>query len=372
MAESREIYVVCGMGRDVTGLVSLVTAIISDTNGNIIDMEEDVFHGLFSIFLTVDLTGAKISGAQFVAKMQAVAHQSGLQIIAEKQQFTPRLRSKRMMRLLLIGPDHPGIVSGATFVLANNGVNVEGARMISRGELFAMEMDLDWSASSGSVASIERSVTAEMRKIGMRCFFQTGDVYRKPPRLIAFTTSRNLIEDGLREELLAGAGKPFPDRDKAAAALAGLKLETIGRITSGLRLNSDGEDLLHMLKQMGFAVALIVDGFDLFLNPLLECPYVDAIYANKLLTERAKLTGELERLPANEAGRKSIVLEAACDLKIGDADRLMIGDGAAAEVKLNDCGIRLVFPKDNVESLLSKKTITRAQIPAILSAFGPL
>lgn len=372
MAESREIYVVCGMGRDVTGLVSLVTAIISDTNGNIIDMEEGVFHGLFSIFLTVDLSGAKISGAQFIAKMQAVAHQSGLQIIAEKQQLMPRLRAKRMMRLLLIGPDHPGIVSGSTFVLANNGVNVEDARMISRGELFAMEMDLDWSASPGSAASIERSVAAEMKKVGMRCFFQTDDVYRKPPRLIAFTTNRNLVEEGLREELLAGAGNPVPDRAKAAAALAGLKLETIGRITSGLRLNSDGEDLLHMLKQMGFAVALIVDGFDLFLNPLLECPYVNAVYANRLLTEKAKLTGEMDRLPGGEAGRKSLVLEAARDLKIGDADKIIVGDGAAAEVKLSDCGIRLVFPKDNVESLVSKKAITPAQVPAILSAFGPL
>ena len=372
MAESREIYVVCGMGRDVTGLVSLVTAIISDTQGNIIDMEEDVFHGLFSIFLTVDLTGAKISGSQFIAKMQAVAHQSGLQIIAEKQQFTPRLREKRMMRLLLIGPDHPGIVSGSTFVLANNGVNVEGARMISRGELFAMEMDLDWSASSGSAASIERSVSAEMKKMGMRCFFQADDIYCKPPRLLAVTTNRNLIEEGLRGEFLAGAEKPFPYRGKAAAALAGLKLETVGRIIFGLRLSSDGEDLLHMLKQMGFMVALIVDGFDLFLNPLLECPYVNAIYANRLLTEKAKLTGELDRLPGNEAGRKSLVLEAARDLKIRDSDRVMVGDGPAADVKLRDCGIRLVLPKDNIEALISKKVITPAQVPAILGAFGPL
>jgi phosphoserine phosphatase len=370
MAESREIYVVCGMGRDVTGLVSLVTSIISDTNGNIIDMEEDVFHGLFSIFLTVDLTGAKISGAQFIAKMQAVAHQSGLQIVAEKQQFTPRLRAKRMMRLLLIGPDHPGIVSGATFVLANNGVNVEGARMISRGELFAMEMDLDRSASAGSTASIERSVTVEMKKMGMRCFFQTDDIYRKPPRLIAIATSRNLIEEGLREELLACAGRPFPDVGEAASVLNGLKLETVGRITSGLRLNSDGEDLLHMLKQMGFVVALVVDGFDLFLNPLLECPYVNKVYANRLLTEKAKLTGELDRLPGGDAGRRSLILEAARDLKIGDSDRVTVGDGMAADVKLSDCGIRLILPKDNIESLIAKKAITRAQVPAILSAFG--
>lgn len=372
MAELREIYVVCGMGRDVTGLVSLVTSIISDTHGNIIDMEEDVFHGLFSIFLTVDLTGAKISGAQFIATMQAVAHQSGLQIIAEKQQFLPRLRAKRMMRLLLIGADHPGIVSSATFVLANNGVNVEGARMISRGELFAMEMDLDWSAAAGPRASIEKSVAAEMNKIGMRCFFQTEDIYRKYPRLIAFTVNRNLVEEGLREELLSGAEKPFPDQRTAAAALGGLKLETVGRITSGLRLNSDGEDLLHMLKQMGFVVVLITEGFDLFLNPLLEYPYVNRIHAHRLLTEKARLTGELERIPGDEIRRASLASEVARDLKVKEADMIVIGDSAPAEVKLRDCGFHVVLPKDSINSLVAKKMITSAQIPAILSAFGPL
>jgi len=372
MAEPKETYVVCGMGRDVTGLVSLVTSIISDTNGNIIDMEEDVFHGLFSIFLTVDLTHAKIGGAQFVAKMQAVAHQSGLQIIAEKQKFMPRVRTKRMMRLLLIGADHPGIVSAATFVLANNGVNVEGARMISRGALFAMEMDLDWSASAGSRASIERSVAVEMRKIGMRCFFQTEDIYRKRPRLIVFTVSRNLVEEGLREELLAAAEKPCPDQGRAAAALGGLKLETVGRITSGLRLNSDGEDLLHMLKQMGFVVVLITDGFDLFLNPLLEYPYVDRIYGHRLLTEKARLTGELERIPGDEIRRTALASEVAQDLKVKEADMIIIGDSAPAEVKLRDCGIRVVLPRDTIKSLISKKVITSAQVPAILGAFGPL
>jgi phosphoserine phosphatase len=372
MAEPRGIYVVCGMGRDVTGLVSLVTSIISDTNGNIIDMEEDVFHGLFSIFLTVDLTGAKISGSQFIAKMQAVAHQAGLQIIAEKQQFMPRLKAKRMIRLVLIGADHPGIVSGATFVLANNGVNIEGARMISRGGLFAMEMDLDWSSSAASRASIERSVAAEMKKIGMRCFFQAEDIYRTRQRLIVFTVSRNLVEEGLREELLAGTEKPSHDQRKVAAALGGLKLETVGRITSGLRLNSDGEDLLHMLKQMGFVVALITDGFDLFLNPLLEYPCVDRIHANRLLTEKARLTGDLERLSGDETGRKAIASEMARDLRVGEADMIFIGDHAPAEVKLRDCGIRVVLPKDNIKSLISRKVISSAQVPAILSAFGPL
>ncbi len=372
MAEPRETYVVCGMGRDVTGLVSLVTSIISDTNGNIIDMEEDVFHGLFSIFLTVDLTHAKVGGAQFVATMQAVAHQSGLQIIAEKQKFIPHLKAKRMMRLILIGADHAGIVSSATFVLANNGVNIDSARMISRGELFAMEMDLDWSASAGSRASIEKSVTAEMGKIGMRCFFQTDDIYRKRHRLIIFTVGRNLVEEGIREELLAVAGTPCPERGKAAAALGGLKLETAGRITSGLRLNSDGEDLFNMLKHMGFSIALMTDGFDLFLNPLLEYPYVDRVYGHRLLTERARLTGELEPLPGGEVRRRALASEMARDLKIKEADVIIIGDSAPAEVNLRDCGIRVVLSRDMIKSLVAKKVISSAQIPAILRAFGSL
>lgn len=371
MDGEREIYVVSGMGRDVTGLVSLVTSILSDTHANILDLEENVFHGLFSIFFTVDLTGANISGLQFIAKMQAVAHQSGLQIIAERQRLLPRPKARRVMRLLLLGQDHPGIVSCATFVLANNGVNIEGAKMISRGTLFAMEMDLDWGSSPCSGPMIERSAAAEMKKVGIRCFFQREDVYHKRPRLLVLTTGRNLVDEALRDELVAGAGKEAGAGRKSAAVLEGLKVETVARITADLRFNSEGEDLLHTLKAMGWVVVFLVDGLDLFLEPLRGHQCIDRICSDRLLTDKGKLTGRVEQLVRDEAGRRALVAGIAREKGISPAETVVVGPAAPADIVVPELGIRVVLDKANLLSLVSKEVIAPSQIPGVLAAFGP-
>jgi len=372
MERERDIYVICGMGRDVTGLISLVTSIISDTKSNIIDMEESVFHGLFSIFLTIDLTESKISGTQFIAKMQAVAHQSGLQIIAEKQSFSPRTRAKRMMRLLLIGADHPGIVSRATFVLANNGVNIDWARMISRGNVFAMEMDMDRATSPHSVSEIEDSVSAEMEKLGIRCFFQVEDLYCKHPRIVVFAISRNLIEKHLREELLAEAGRAAAGDRSTVANLHGLGMDAVKALTAGVRLNSETEDLLHSLKIMGYVVVLIPGGYDPFLDPLRAQACIDHLRCDSLLVEKGKLTGKVTQGEKVAQKRSALIAEVARAEQVSGDNIIVIGDHDPADIILRDCGISVLLDKKTIFALISKGVLTRKQIPALLSAFGPL
>ena len=364
MDAEREIYVVSGMGRDVTGLVSLVTSIVSDMRANILDLEENVFHGLFSIFFTVDLTEAKITGLQFIAKMQAVAHQSGLQIAAERQRLLPRPKPRRVMRLVLLGRDQPGIISTATFVLANNGVNIEGARMFSRGELFAMEMALDWGSSPCSGPLIERSVAAEMRKTGIRCFFQRDDVYRIRPRLLVLAPGRNLLDESLRGELLAAAG------EGASAGLEGLKVETVARITAGLRFTCEGDDLLHALKAMGWVVVLLSHGIDLFLDPLRGHQCIDRIFCDQALTEKGKLTGRVEALVRDEGGRRALFASLAREKGIAAAEIVVVGDDACADIPLSEFGLRVRIDKANLLSLIEKKIVVPAQIPAVLASFG--
>ncbi|MDD5555675.1 MAG: hypothetical protein PHN82_00320 [bacterium] len=366
--EQRDVYVISGMGRDVTGLVSLVTSIISGANGNIIDLEEGVFHGLFSIFLTVDLAGANVTGLQFIAEMQAVAHQSGLRIVAERQRFAGRPRPRRMLRILLLGPDHPGIVSGATYLLANNGVNVERAQMISRGDLFAMEMDCDTGSSPCAVDQIEAAVVSEMEKIGIRPFFQAADVYRKKERLVALLPGGNLLEDAAREAL---SPRPGATLAEAAEVLAGLRVEAVARAVAGLRLSSESEDLLHALRMMGCRTVLMADGLDLLLRPLASCACVDRVVAGRLVTEKGRLTGAVEPLPTDAAARRALLDAVARELGITAGEMICIGGGPPAEILIRDCGVRVLPDLAGIRALASKGALAEAQLPAIARAFGP-
>jgi phosphoserine phosphatase len=359
MEQTKDLYIVSGIGRDVTGLISLITAIISDINGNIIDLEESVLHGVFSIFITADLSNAKIRGAEFISEMQAVAHQSGLQIVAEKHRLHRRLHPRRMFRLLLLGPDHPGIVSAAAFELANHGINIERARMISRGDLFAMEMELDCSECSGSLGSIETAVSNKMKTLGIHSYFQREDMYNKSKRLLVFNLDHTLLNKGIAAEMSGLAGGAGQGDDRGAHALKGVSLKTIESIAGSARFTTDAEELLHALKTMGFMVGLVSSGYELFLAPLLSRTLLDYLAADRLLHDGPELTGEVELRVDTEEKRRSFIErlreESGCN------EVIVIGTRAPADISVADCAIRIV---------LDGKQVPLHLLRPVLAAYG--
>ncbi|MEJ2053763.1 MAG: ACT domain-containing protein, partial [Calditrichaceae bacterium] len=56
----QRLYIVHGMGNDAVGLVGGITEPIASAGGNIVDLRQDVLHGLFTIYLVVDLTDCEI------------------------------------------------------------------------------------------------------------------------------------------------------------------------------------------------------------------------------------------------------------------------------------------------------------------------
>jgi len=57
--------VVTVLGRDRPGLVADITKEIAKQNGNIVDIEQSVIRGLFSMFMLVDLESATVSYQAF-------------------------------------------------------------------------------------------------------------------------------------------------------------------------------------------------------------------------------------------------------------------------------------------------------------------
>ena len=69
---NQKLYIIFGTGPDSVGLVDKITAPISSINGNIIDLRQDVLHGLFTVFMVVDLAGARAT----VEEVQALVDSS--------------------------------------------------------------------------------------------------------------------------------------------------------------------------------------------------------------------------------------------------------------------------------------------------------
>ncbi|HOM28835.1 MAG TPA: ACT domain-containing protein, partial [Deltaproteobacteria bacterium] len=87
----RMLYVVYGIGADEVGLVGAITSPIASVRGNIVDMHQDVMHGLFTIYMLVDLSAATVSVKEFKSIVEQISAGTGLRLSVER--YTPTARS---------------------------------------------------------------------------------------------------------------------------------------------------------------------------------------------------------------------------------------------------------------------------------------
>ncbi|HQI82392.1 MAG TPA: ACT domain-containing protein, partial [Deltaproteobacteria bacterium] len=81
---NRMLYIVYGIGTDSVGLVGAITSPIARVRGNIVDLRQDVLHGLFTIYLVVDLGAATVTVKEFRAIVDRIAADTGLKLAIEK------------------------------------------------------------------------------------------------------------------------------------------------------------------------------------------------------------------------------------------------------------------------------------------------
>ena len=114
---NEKLYIIFGTGTDSVGLVQKITTPISTVNGNIIDLRQDVLHGLFTVFLVVDLSAASVSMEEVQQLVKSISEETGLDLAMERYQPIARSAEKRNMLMILLGHDRPGIISTVADIL---------------------------------------------------------------------------------------------------------------------------------------------------------------------------------------------------------------------------------------------------------------
>ena len=84
---NQQLYIVHGMGSDAVGLVGGITAPIAAAGGNIIDLRQDVLHGLFTIYMVVDLSDGQLEPFALQTILAEISEDTGLSMTID--QYTP-------------------------------------------------------------------------------------------------------------------------------------------------------------------------------------------------------------------------------------------------------------------------------------------
>jgi phosphoserine phosphatase len=379
--------VITATGKDKPGLTTEITELIANANGNIVDIEAFSMRGLFAIFMIIDWRCMSISLESLRSQLMEIGKKIGLEVNVEPLPAGRRKSGKKLVLLTTLGKDRPGIVAAVSRFLSQNNANIERIRMIAYGELNAMEILIDTNDITIPIEEFKEALNKECKKVGQDVVFQKDTVFRRPKRLIVFDVDGTLIDAEMIDELAKAAGVGGKVSEITSRAmngeiefkqalkervrlLKGLPATVLDSIVENLDVTPGAEELIIALKALGYKIALISGGFTQFVEKIKEKLGIDYVYANKLVIEDGKLTGEVVE-PIIDAERKAELMRVIAEKENLLMEQVVaVGDGANDRFMIQNSGLGIaLYPKAVLQKVASG-VITKDNLAGILYCLG--
>jgi ACT domain-containing protein len=377
-----KLYVVHGAGRDAVGLVQQLARPIAEVNGNVVDLRQDVMHGLFTMVMVVDLADSTLRAEQLWELIAHLAEDTGLALSVEKYQPVPRSPDRKSLLIILVGRDRPGLIARVSQQLSGYNVNIEFSRMVARAGIFLMELHVDVTQASLPLENLLALLRAEMAAVGISSMFQAEDVFTRKTRIVAFDIGSSFIDARTLEEILRQARI---DREEvarlysrervgesvrtAARLLEGLAAEVVTRVAEATEVAPATTELVETLKIMGYKVVAITNAFDFFTEALERKAALDRCYGFRLPVndDTRTLTGEPD--PAVDPLDRRRLLGALLSARgLSEQDITVISDAGGPEPETP--GIRVDFNMKVALDYLNQRVLSRDQLLGVLGSFG--
>jgi phosphoserine phosphatase len=381
---NEKLYILFGSGPDAVGLVRQVTTPIAERGGNIIDLRQDVLHGLFTLFLVVDFSDSDTSVGELEHLVAEISERTGLDLRFDKYQPVARSAEKTNLLLILVGRDRPGIIAAVSERLRSHRVNIEFSQMIARESIFLMELLVDISRSTLPLVNLQTTLHAHMAELGIETLFQNRDVFNKKKRILLFEFGGSFMDGATRTEVLRAAGIDeqafraiYPQgnsRACLAAALARLErlpLEVVEKLAAATSPTPGTLELIQTLKTMGYQVALVTHAFALVAERLREHLGLDHCFGVPTPLDEDAMTfaGELSGEELGTLSRARILAELSARSGVARDDITLVSDQGFGESA--PPGIHILFDVRLFLDFLNQHILSAESLVGALGAFGP-
>lgn len=217
--------------------------------------------------------------------------------------------------------------------------------------------------------------------------FQQDNAFRRNRRLVVFDMDSTLIDAEVIDELAhrAGVGEQVSAITERAmqgeldfkhsftqrvALLQGLPESVMEEVAATLRLNEGAEQLIQILKTLGYKTAIVSGGFNYFGHYLQQKLGIDYVYANELEIKNGRVTGQVVGQVV-DAGRKAdIVREIAARENVSLEQVIAVGDGANDLQMLSIAGLGIAFRAKPLVKETAQHSISTLGLDGILYLIG--
>ena len=368
-------------GEDRPGVTAQLFAAVTGHDIVVLDVEQVVVRG--HLTLAVLLTaGDDPQGVQL--DVTRAGELMGMKVRCRKGSGDNAHRPSERLHVTVLGaPLRPAALQAIAEAIAAHGGNIDRIRRISRWPVTTVEIDV----SGADVAMLRHQLSALAAAQGIDIAVASAGLARRGRRLVVMDVDSTLIQDEVIELIAAHAGREAEvaaiteramrgELDFAAslhervALLAGLPASVLDDVRRQVRLTPGARTLVRTLKRLGFTVGLVSGGFIEIVRPLADLLGIDHAEANRLEVVDDHLTGRVNGVVMDRAGKAAALRRFAAAEGIALARTIAIGDGANDLDMLDAAGLGIAFNAKPVVRAQADASVTVPYLDAVLYLLG--
>jgi phosphoserine phosphatase len=286
---------------------------------------------------------------------------------------------------LLANPISIDLVASIARLTAQAGFNIERIERLSHRSLSSLELLL--SGREESERNLQSALVALRTELSCDFALQRETLTRRNKRLIVMDMDSTLIQQEVIDEIAVELNV----QDKVSAIttramngeldfdeslrervrlLAGTPASTLEKVLARIELTPGAEELVRVLKRLGYRTAVISGGFIEIVEPIQKRLGLDYAFANRLEIKDGVLTGEVVGTIINRK-RKAELLESIAKLERIELDQVIaVGDGANDLDMLHRAGLGIAFNAKRTVQEQAAAAINQTSLTSILYLLG--
>jgi len=368
------------MGKDRKGIIAGISNELAKNGVNIIDIQQNVLHGMFSMFMVAEIKGPDLT----LVKIKKILRkkEKALEIGVEKLGEHRKKKEKELYVIVVLARDRVGIVADISSILFELGINIEKTSLTARGDLISIEFVADFYGLDAE--KVKEEIKRRAERVGLDVIISKYSSFRREKKLVVFDMDSTVVEQEIIDAIAKEAGVEKEVKEITAKAmrgemefkdalkqrvrlLKGMRVETLESIAGSISLTPGIEELMDSLKAMSYKTALVTGGFTYFANRIGEKLKFDYVFGNELVIENGVLTGEVKEPIIDAEAKGRIIIELAKKENISRDNIVAIGDGANDRIMIKNAGLGIAFNAKELLKKISDGTLSRQNIIGLLN-----
>jgi len=371
---------------DRPGILAETLAFIVDVGWKVVDIKQFVFNGMLNLSILLDEDDESlISPLREALAAYAEKRDYKVAIYPWKQEPDSPYPHRSVVTLLCASfPSSAFLEITKTF--ADLDINILRIEQLDSGDILVLEFVIG-TREAHSTEDVLNALVRFKENYRVDIAVQEETYFRRNKRLIVFDADMTFLQCEVIDELgkLAGQGERMARITRQAmsgemdfksalrervAILKGLPVSALEQLSDNLPLTSGAENLVRILKHLGYKIALVSGGFDFFIGKLCNRYELDYGVANQLKIENGVVTGELEGEIIDAQAKENALVSLAEKEGFSLRQVVAVGDGANDIKMLAKAGLGIAFNAKPIVQRQAQASINLHDLKLILYFLG--